>query len=61
MLGGRAAEEVLYGRDTSSFSAQHLPDASWLARKMVSVYVPVTLEVQLNSNVLYITSCDGEQ
>ncbi|BBN13165.1 hypothetical protein MPTK1_6g01370 [Marchantia polymorpha subsp. ruderalis] len=38
MLGGRAAEEVLYGRDTSSFSAQHLPDASWLARKMVSVW-----------------------
>jgi ATP-dependent Zn protease len=37
MLGGRAAEEVMYGRDTSTFSLLHLPDASWLARKLVSV------------------------
>jgi ATP-dependent Zn protease len=38
MLGGRAAEEVMYGRDTSTFSLLHLPDASWLARKLVSVW-----------------------
>ncbi|KAL2621719.1 hypothetical protein R1flu_001924 [Riccia fluitans] len=38
MLGGRAAEEVMYGRDTSTYSAAYLPDASWLARKMVSVW-----------------------
>lgn len=42
MLGGRAAEEVMYGQDTSTLSAQHLPDASWLARKMVSMYVLAT-------------------
>ncbi|KAL3680757.1 hypothetical protein R1sor_023713 [Riccia sorocarpa] len=38
MLGGRAAEEVMYGRDTSSYSTAYLPDASWLARKMVSTW-----------------------
>ncbi|CAM6098375.1 unnamed protein product [Calypogeia fissa] len=38
MLGGRAAEEVMYGQNTSTFSVQHLPDASWLARKMVSIW-----------------------
>ncbi|CAN4077588.1 unnamed protein product [Withania somnifera] len=30
-LGGRAAEEVIYGRDTSRASVNYLADASWLA------------------------------
>ncbi|KAG6636558.1 hypothetical protein CIPAW_11G119200 [Carya illinoinensis] len=30
-LGGRAAEEVIYGRDTSRASVGYLADASWLA------------------------------
>ncbi|XP_030951841.1 probable inactive ATP-dependent zinc metalloprotease FTSHI 1, chloroplastic isoform X3 [Quercus lobata] len=32
LLGGRAAEEVIYGRDTSMASVGYLADASWLAR-----------------------------
>ncbi|XP_059442469.1 probable inactive ATP-dependent zinc metalloprotease FTSHI 1, chloroplastic isoform X2 [Corylus avellana] len=31
LLGGRAAEEVIYGRDTSRASVDYLADASWLA------------------------------
>ncbi|KAJ7558552.1 hypothetical protein O6H91_04G045700 [Diphasiastrum complanatum] len=38
MLAGRAAEELVYGRDTSTLSLQYLPDASWLARKIVSIW-----------------------
>lgn len=38
LLGGRAGEEVMYGRDTSSYSLTHLPDATWLARKIVSTW-----------------------
>eukprot|EP00252_Welwitschia_mirabilis_P004662 TRINITY_DN1495_c0_g1_i1.p1 TRINITY_DN1495_c0_g1~~TRINITY_DN1495_c0_g1_i1.p1 ORF type:complete len:973 (+),score=228.50 TRINITY_DN1495_c0_g1_i1:371-3289(+) len=38
LLGGRAAEEVIYGRDTSTCSLRHLPDAAWLARKMISIW-----------------------
>lgn len=38
LLGGRAAEEVLFGHDTSSYTLEHLPDASWMAYKMVSIW-----------------------
>lgn len=38
MLGGRAAEEVMYGRNTSTVSLTYLPDASWLARKIISIW-----------------------
>ncbi|CAN4127238.1 unnamed protein product [Withania somnifera] len=38
-LGGRAAEEVIYGRDTSRASVNYLADASWLARKIITMYV----------------------
>lgn len=37
-LGGRAAEEVIFGRDTSNWSLPHLRDASWLARKLVTIW-----------------------
>lgn len=37
-LGGRAAEEILYGRDTSNWSVASLRDASWLARKLVTIF-----------------------
>ncbi|PSR91429.1 Inactive ATP-dependent zinc metalloprotease FTSHI 1 like [Actinidia chinensis var. chinensis] len=37
-LGGRAAEEVIFGRDTSMASAEYLADASWLARKIITVW-----------------------
>ncbi|CAN6470829.1 unnamed protein product [Victoria cruziana] len=38
LLGGRAAEEVMFGRDTSTASINYLADASWLARKIISVW-----------------------
>lgn len=38
MLGGRAAEEVMYGRNTSTVSLRYLSDASWLARKIISIW-----------------------
>ncbi|MBA0583841.1 probable inactive ATP-dependent zinc metalloprotease FTSHI 1, chloroplastic [Gossypium raimondii] len=37
-LGGRAAEEVIYGRDTSRASLSYLADASWLARKILTIW-----------------------
>lgn len=37
-LGGRAAEEVIYGRDTSRASVNYLADASWLARKILTIW-----------------------
>ncbi|KAK9274500.1 hypothetical protein L1049_021749 [Liquidambar formosana] len=37
-LGGRAAEEVIYGRDTSKASVTYLADASWLARKILTIW-----------------------
>lgn len=37
-LGGRAAEEVIYGRDTSRASVSYLADASWLARKIITIW-----------------------
>ncbi|KAM5572113.1 hypothetical protein ABKV19_012267 [Rosa sericea] len=43
LLGGRAAEEVIYGRDTSRASVDYLADASWLARKILTVLVPYPL------------------
>lgn len=38
LLGGRAAEEVIYGRDTSKASLKYLEDASCLARKILSIW-----------------------
>lgn len=38
LLGGRAAEEVIYGRDTSRASVNYLADASWLARKIMTIW-----------------------
>lgn len=38
LLGGRAAEEVIYGRDTSRASVGYLADASWLARKILTIW-----------------------
>ncbi|XP_030530282.1 probable inactive ATP-dependent zinc metalloprotease FTSHI 1, chloroplastic isoform X1 [Rhodamnia argentea] len=38
LLGGRAAEEVIYGRDTSRASVGYLADASWLARKLLTIW-----------------------
>ncbi|XP_050943072.1 probable inactive ATP-dependent zinc metalloprotease FTSHI 1, chloroplastic isoform X2 [Cucumis melo] len=37
-LGARAAEEVIYGRDTSKASVSYLADASWLARKIITIW-----------------------
>ncbi|XP_021754384.1 probable inactive ATP-dependent zinc metalloprotease FTSHI 1, chloroplastic [Chenopodium quinoa] len=37
-LGGRAAEEVIYGRDTSRASVNYLADATWLARKIITIW-----------------------
>ncbi|KAE8717160.1 FtsH extracellular protease family isoform 2 [Hibiscus syriacus] len=37
-LGGRAAEEAIYGRDTSRASLNYLADASWLARKIITIW-----------------------
>ncbi|MCD7450895.1 putative inactive ATP-dependent zinc metalloprotease FTSHI 1, chloroplastic [Datura stramonium] len=34
----RAAEEVIYGRDTSRASVNYLADASWLARKIITIW-----------------------
>lgn len=38
LLGGRAAEEVIFRRDTSKASVSYLADASWLARKIVTIW-----------------------
>ncbi|CAK8579351.1 unnamed protein product [Lathyrus sativus] len=38
LLGGRAAEEVIYGRDTSKASLEYLAHASWLARKILTIW-----------------------
>lgn len=38
LLGGRAAEEVIYGRDTSKASLKYLEDATCLARKILSIW-----------------------
>ncbi|XP_031280931.1 probable inactive ATP-dependent zinc metalloprotease FTSHI 1, chloroplastic [Pistacia vera] len=38
LLGGRAAEEVIYGQDTSRASVNYLADASWLARKILTIW-----------------------
>ncbi|KAI3505303.1 hypothetical protein L1887_27362 [Cichorium endivia] len=38
LLGGRAAEEVIFGRDTSKASVEYLADATWLARKIISIW-----------------------
>ncbi|KAG9143519.1 hypothetical protein Leryth_015945 [Lithospermum erythrorhizon] len=38
LIGGRAAEEVIYGRDTSTASVSYLADASWLARKIITIW-----------------------
>lgn len=38
LLGGRAAEEVIYGRDTSRASVNYLADATWLARKIITIW-----------------------
>ncbi|OVA00957.1 Peptidase M41 [Macleaya cordata] len=38
LLGGRAAEEIIYGRDTSKASVSYLADASWLARKILTIW-----------------------
>lgn len=37
-LGGRAAEEVIFGRDTSTASVAYLADATWLARKIITIW-----------------------
>lgn len=38
LLGGRAAEEIIYGRDTSKASVEYLANASWLARKILTIW-----------------------
>ncbi|KAI0516063.1 hypothetical protein KFK09_008735 [Dendrobium nobile] len=38
LLGGRAAEEVIFGRDTSKASLKYLEDATCLARKMLTIW-----------------------
>lgn len=43
LLGGRAAEEVIYGQDTSRASVNYLADASWLARKILTMLVSFKL------------------
>ncbi|WOK91468.1 putative inactive ATP-dependent zinc metalloprotease FTSHI 1, chloroplastic [Canna indica] len=37
-LGGRAAEEVIFGRDTSKASLKYLEDATCLARKILTIW-----------------------
>jgi len=36
-LGGRAAEEVIFGGDTSTASVAYLAHATWLARKIITM------------------------
>ncbi|KAL0727161.1 hypothetical protein Bca4012_023254 [Brassica carinata] len=38
LLGARAAEEVIYGSDTSKASVDYLSDASWVARKILTIW-----------------------
>ncbi|XP_020581886.1 probable inactive ATP-dependent zinc metalloprotease FTSHI 1, chloroplastic [Phalaenopsis equestris] len=38
LLGGRAAEEVIFGRDTSKASLKYLEDATCLARKILTIW-----------------------
>ncbi|XP_010439111.1 PREDICTED: probable inactive ATP-dependent zinc metalloprotease FTSHI 1, chloroplastic [Camelina sativa] len=38
LLAGRAAEQVIYGSDTSKASVDYLSDASWLARKILTIW-----------------------
>ncbi|XP_010448634.1 PREDICTED: probable inactive ATP-dependent zinc metalloprotease FTSHI 1, chloroplastic isoform X2 [Camelina sativa] len=38
LLAGRAAEQVIYGSDTSKASVVYLSDASWLARKILTIW-----------------------
>ncbi|XP_029120493.1 probable inactive ATP-dependent zinc metalloprotease FTSHI 1, chloroplastic isoform X2 [Elaeis guineensis] len=38
LLGGRAAEEVVYGQDTSKASLKYLEDATCLARKILCIW-----------------------
>ncbi|XP_027081356.2 probable inactive ATP-dependent zinc metalloprotease FTSHI 1, chloroplastic [Coffea arabica] len=38
LLAGRAAEELIFGRDTSRASVNYLADASWLARKIITIW-----------------------
>lgn len=54
LLGGRAAEEVIYGRDTSRASVDYLADASWLARKILTMSVPYPLLFFFFSSMLYV-------
>ncbi|GAB2230336.1 hypothetical protein Drorol1_Dr00014598 [Drosera rotundifolia] len=37
-LGGRAAEDVIYGGNTSTASVNYLADANWLARKIITIW-----------------------
>lgn len=37
-LGGRAAEEVIFGCDTSTASVAYLANATWLARKIITIW-----------------------
>ncbi|KAG6471304.1 probable inactive ATP-dependent zinc metalloprotease FTSHI 1, chloroplastic [Zingiber officinale] len=37
-LGGRVAEEIIYGRDTSKASLKYLQDATYLARKILTIW-----------------------
>lgn len=54
LLGGRAAEEVIYGRDTSRASVDYLADASWLARKILTMLVPYPLLFFFFSSLLSV-------
>ncbi|KVH91846.1 AAA+ ATPase domain-containing protein [Cynara cardunculus var. scolymus] len=38
IASGRAAEEVIFGRDTSKASLTYLADATWLARKIITIW-----------------------
>lgn len=56
LLGGRAAEEVIYGRDTSRASVDYLADASWLARKILTMLVLYPLLFFFFSSLLSVMS-----
>lgn len=58
LLGGRAAEEVIYGRDTSRASVKYLEDATCLARKILTMWaLPCALSIILNCYSFHSFMC----
>ncbi|KAF9602072.1 hypothetical protein IFM89_024839, partial [Coptis chinensis] len=61
LLGGRAAEEVIYGRDTSRAYVSYHADASWLARKILTMWGFFFGTLTKNAVLLGKKEISGEQ